>query len=94
MDHAWRVRADARAGLDQPPSAYLRRFHYDCLTHSEAALRFLIDSVGADRVVLGTDWPADMRIEDPVEWLQAMQSISAEEKELILWKNLERLLGI
>ncbi len=78
----------------EPPSAYLRRFYYDCLTHSEAALRLVIDTVGADRVVLGTDWPADMRIDWPVTWVLGLQSLTQEEKELILWKNLERLLGL
>jgi aminocarboxymuconate-semialdehyde decarboxylase len=72
--------------IPRPPSAYLRRFYYDCLTHSEAALRLVIDTVGADRVVLGTDWP--------VFWVLGLQSLTQEEKEMILWKNLERLLGL
>ena len=78
----------------QAPSAYLRRCYYDCLTHSEAALCLVLDTVGADRVVLGTDWPADMRIDWPVTWVLGLQSLTQEEKELILWKNLERLLGL
>jgi len=88
------VRSEARGHITQPPSAYLSRFYYDCLTHSEAALRLVIDTVGADRVVLGTDWPADMRIDWPVAWVLGLQSLTQEEKELILWKNLERLLGL
>jgi aminocarboxymuconate-semialdehyde decarboxylase len=94
MDRAWQVRAEARVHISRPPSAYLRRFHYDCLTHSEPALRLLIDTVGADRVVLGTDWPADMRIDWPVGWVLGLASLTQEEKELILWKNLERLLSL
>jgi aminocarboxymuconate-semialdehyde decarboxylase len=94
MDRGWQVRSEARAHLTQPPSAYVRRFYYDCLTHSEAALRMVIDTAGADRVVLGTDWPADMRIDWPVAWVMGLQSLTQEEKELILWKNLERLLGL
>jgi aminocarboxymuconate-semialdehyde decarboxylase len=94
MDRGWQTRSEARGNLTQPPSAYLRRFYYDCLTHSEAALRLVIDTVGADRVVLGTDWPADMRIDWPVAWVQGLPSLTQEEKDLILWKNLERLLGL
>lgn len=94
MDRGWQVRSEARANISSPPSAYLRRFYYDCLTHSEPALRLLIDSVGADRVVLGTDWPANMRIDWPVSWVLGLSSLTQEEKEAILWKNLERLLGI
>lgn len=78
----------------RPPSAYLNKFYYDCLTHSEAGLRMLIDTVGVDRVIFGTDWPADMAIDWPVSWLLSLRSLTQEEKEKILWKNLERLLGI
>lgn len=94
MDRGWLVRPEARVNISNPPSTYLRRFYYDCITHSEPALRMLIDTVGADRVVFGTDWPADMAIDWPVSWVLGLGSLSKEEKELILWRNLEALLGI
>ena len=93
MDRGWQVRREART-IDQPPSAYLNRFYYDCLTHSEQALRYLIDSVGIDRVVFGTDWPFDMAIDWPVSWVLGLESLTQDEKEAILHKNLEKLLGI
>ena len=83
-----------RTHLRKPPSTYQRRLYYDCLTSSEAALRFLIDQVGADRVVLGSDWPYVTWEPSPVAWVQSLQSLSQEEKDAILWQNLERLLGI
>jgi aminocarboxymuconate-semialdehyde decarboxylase len=94
MDHGWQVRTEARAHIQQPPSAYLRRFYYDCIVYTESALRFLIDTVGADRVVFGTDWPYDMALDWPVSWILAMESLTQPEKEAILWRNLERLLGL
>ena len=94
MDRGWQVRQEARVNIQQPPSAYLSRFYYDCLTHSEPALRYLIDSVGIDRVVFGTDWPFDMAIDWPVSWLLGLESLTQDEKEAILHKNLEKLLGI
>ena len=94
MDRGWQVRPEARVNIQKPPSEYLRSFYYDCLTHSEPALRYLINTVGADRVVLGTDWPADMMLDWPVSWVLRMESLTQEEKELILWKNLEKLLNI
>jgi aminocarboxymuconate-semialdehyde decarboxylase len=94
MDHGWQVRSEAREHIAQPPSAYLRRFYYDCIVYTEPALRFLIDTVGADRVVFGTDWPYDMALDWPVAWIIGMKSLTQEEKEAILSKNLERLLGI
>jgi aminocarboxymuconate-semialdehyde decarboxylase len=94
MDRGWQVRPEARVNIQRPPSAYLKRFYYDCLTHSEPALRMLIDAAGADRVIFGTDWPADMCIDWPVSWVLSLESLTQEEKEAILWKNPEKLLGI
>ena len=94
MDRGWEVRPEAKVNIQRPPSTYLRNFYYDCLTHSEPSLRYLINTVGADRVVLGTDWPADMMLDWPVAWVLRMESLSQEEKDMILWKNLEELLGI
>src|SRR5436190_4041767 len=94
LDRGWQVRSEARTHLHQPPSTYQRRLYYDCLTSSEAALRFLIDQVGVDRVVLGSDWPFVPWEPSPVAWVQSLQSLSQEEKDAILWQNLERLLGL
>ena len=60
----------------------------------EKALRFLIDEVGVDRVVLGSDWPFVPWHPSPVTWVQGLVSLTAEEKERILWRNLEALLGL
>ena len=94
LDRGWQVRSEARVNIQKPPSAYQRMLYYDCLTNSEAALRFLIDQVGADRVVLGSDWPYVPWYPSPVEWVQGLVSLTGEEKEKILWINLEGLLGI
>jgi aminocarboxymuconate-semialdehyde decarboxylase len=94
MDHGWQVRSEAREHIGKPPGEYLRKFYYDCIVYTEPALRFLIDSVGADRVVFGTDWPYDMALDWPVAWIMGMKSLTQDEKEAILSKNLERLLGI
>ena len=94
LDRGWQVRPEARVHLSKPPSSYLRRFYYDCIVYDERALRFLIDSVGVERVVLGTDWPADMCVDWPVSWVLSMESLTPEEKEAILHKNLEKLLGL
>jgi len=94
MDRGWQVRAEARVNIAKPPSTYLRKFYYDCIVYTESALRFLIDTVGADRVVFGTDWPYDMALDWPVSWILSMESLSQEEKDAILWKNLERLLNL
>jgi len=94
LDHGWRVRSEARQHIQKPPSAYLRRLYYDCVTHGEAGLRLLLDHVGADRVVLGSDWPFVGWNPSPVAGLQGLRSLTAEEKNRILWQNLEKLLAL
>ena len=72
MDRRWDVRTESRTNIRRAPSSYLGNSWYECLIHSEDALRMLIDTVGIDRVVFGTDWPFDMAIDDPVSWLRNM----------------------
>ncbi|MFI1486364.1 amidohydrolase family protein [Streptomyces sp. NPDC020747] len=69
-DHAWHRREDAR-GCAEPPSTYLRRMWFDSLVYTARALRHLVEEVGADRIVLGTDHPFDMGVDDPVARLEA-----------------------
>lgn len=76
-DHAWRVREDAR-GCVEPPSTYLRRMWFDSLVYTPRALRQLVEEVGADRVVLGTDYPFDMGVDDPLDRLDASGLIAAD----------------
>jgi aminocarboxymuconate-semialdehyde decarboxylase len=77
-----------------PPSAYLDRFYYDCCTYSGPALRFLIDAVGIDRVMLGTDYPAPMLLRDAVNWVNDLSELTASEKQAILDTNPTRVLGL
>ena len=93
IDRAWHGRPEARS-TSQPPSSYQRRLYYDTVVGSEEALRFLLDRVGADRVVLGSDWPFVPWNPSPVAWVQGLKSLSEDEKEKILWKNLETLLKL
>lgn len=59
LDHGHLVRPEAK-GCAAVPSSYLRRFHFDTLSHRPAATGWLLDQVGEDRVVYGTDMPFDM----------------------------------
>lgn len=70
-DHAWSARPDAGAGCAHPPSSYLRRLYFDSLVHDPHVLRELVRAAGADRVLLGSDFPFDMGTEDPVGALRA-----------------------
>jgi aminocarboxymuconate-semialdehyde decarboxylase len=80
--------------MKQPASAYLRRFHYDLILHSPKLTRTLIDQVGADRVVSGTDFPQAMSIRKPIDYVEAIPGITRRECEMILCENPARLLKL
>lgn len=66
FDHGWSVRDEPKRFLDKRPSELLGRFYFDTITHHDGALSWLVDLVGADHVLLGTDLPFDMADVDPV----------------------------
>ena len=92
VNHGWRVRPECKR-LPKPPLSYLRRFTYDTISHSPEALRYLIDHVGADRVMVGSDYCFVMGYERPVEAVTALK-LSRAEKEKILGGNAMRLLKL
>ncbi|MET9377356.1 amidohydrolase family protein [Streptomyces sp. NPDC002992] len=77
-DHAWRARSDASAGCARLPSSYLERLYFDSLVHDPRVLRALVEAAGADRVLLGSDFPFDMGAEDPVGALRAARLPEAD----------------
>jgi aminocarboxymuconate-semialdehyde decarboxylase len=91
-DHAHRMRDDARS-CAAPPSAYLRRLWFDSIVYDPTGLRHLIERVGADRVVLGSDFPFDMGLDDPVGLLDAVDGLVAEERAAVAGANAEALLS-
>ena len=93
LDRGWEGRRDAQR-IPNPPSSYQRRLYYDTVVGSEKALRYLLDEVGADRVVLGSDWPFVPWHPSPVAWVQGLSTLTPDEKERILWRNLETLLKL
>jgi aminocarboxymuconate-semialdehyde decarboxylase len=71
LRHGQAVRPENKEVAKKPLSAYLRRFTYDIISHDPGALRYLISTVGADRVALGTDFCFDMGYDRPVAVIQA-----------------------
>ena len=84
------------AGRSQyKPSEYLKRLWYDTVNGSPAALRCSRDAFGADRLLLGTDFPhlAGARFEQCVSYIQ-QSNLPEEEKSAILDNNAQLLLGL
>jgi len=69
-DHAWRARPDAHT-TREPPSTLLRRTFVDSLVYDAGQLRHLVEVMGGGQVTLGSDYPFDMGVEDPVDRLEA-----------------------
>lgn len=79
--------------ISRLPSDYLSQLYVDTVVHDAAVLRFLIDSLGADHVLVGTDYPFEMGEEDPVGLVESVPGIEPDQKEAILAGNVERILG-
>jgi aminocarboxymuconate-semialdehyde decarboxylase len=93
-EHGWQVRPEARANIDRPPSDYLRLLCFDSLVHSVPALNFLVETVGARRVMMGTDYPFDMGDRDPVKTIASLPHLSDDQKEMIFGANAAALFKI
>jgi aminocarboxymuconate-semialdehyde decarboxylase len=94
MDHAWHQRPEGRHHIPHPPSTYLRRIFVDCLVYDEAHLAFLVQQLGADRVVVGTDYPYDMGFYDPVGLVEKTPSLSDGDRRKILGGTAASLLNL
>ncbi|HYH41945.1 MAG TPA: amidohydrolase family protein [Burkholderiales bacterium] len=92
-DHGTTVRSEL-THMKKPPSSYIRRFHYDTITHHDWILTNLIEQVGADRVVMGSDCPADMSYTRPVDVVERLKDVSANDRGAILGANAARLLRL
>ena len=92
VDHAWRVREDTSSVIDVLPSSLLSTVWFDTITHAPGSLRYLIDAMGDDRVVVGTDYPADMADAHIAETLEGI-GLSDDSKRRVGHENAERLFG-
>jgi len=92
-DHGFHNRPDAHS-MAEAPSAYLKRIWFDSLVYSPAALRRLIDQVGAGQVVVGTDYPFDMGHYDIHALVGKTPDLTLAEREAILGGTATRLLEL
>ncbi|MFN8774129.1 MAG: amidohydrolase family protein [bacterium] len=92
-DHGHKVRKEL-AHLPRPPSSYLRRFYYDTIAHDDQTLVNLIRQVGADRVLMGSDCPADMSYTRPVDVVERLSQIDPADRAAILGLSARRLLKL
>lgn len=94
MDHAWQARPDVRTVIKKKPSSYLEKFYFDTITFDPRMLKNLIDRYGADHVLLGTDYPYDMGMEDPLGLITSVKGLPATQRRMIEGLNAMKLLKI
>ena len=93
FNHGWEVRPEPKRRLSVSPEASARRFLFDTLTHSEPALRYLVQEFGVDRVLFGTDYPFDMGRFDGARQVLAMD-LPERARDLIVGARAAELLGV
>jgi aminocarboxymuconate-semialdehyde decarboxylase len=95
LRHGQGVRPETKGRAKKPFSAYLRRFSYDIISHDAGALRYLVATVGADRVMLGTDFCFDMGYERPLSIIQAKATaLSRKDQDRVVRGNAARMLRL
>jgi len=94
LTHGQKVRPETKGVAKRPFDAYLRRFTYDTISHAPASLHYLVGLVGADRVMIGSDFCFDMGPARPREIVVRGLKLSARDRARILSENARRLLGL
>ncbi len=93
LDYAIGV-SPALKHMKQPAHRYLKRFYYDIITLDPTVMKMVIDLVGVDRVVMGTDFPQLMAVKQPVDFVDSVPGLTRREREMILADNPAKLLKI
>ncbi len=94
-DHTWEVRPETRTHIPHhPPSYYFKRLYYDTMVFQPHYLKHLIEIVGVDRVMMGTDYPFDMGESDPIGLINRLKGLSEAERAAVKGLNAARLFDL
>jgi aminocarboxymuconate-semialdehyde decarboxylase len=94
IDHAASARPDTCEHLRAMPTTYLKRLYFDALVYTHHQLQYLVDLYGADHILVGTDYPADMGEVDPIGFIERCPGLDDTERRAILGRNAARLLNL
>lgn len=93
MDNAWRRRPDLIAKSEMPPSQYVGRFSVDSIVFEEPSLRLLVDTLGHENVMLGTDFPYPLGEAPAGSLIRSASFLTQDQREAMLGGNALRFLG-
>ncbi|MDH3308126.1 MAG: amidohydrolase [Acidimicrobiia bacterium] len=94
FDHPYHLRDDCRQIISKPPSEYVKRLYFDTVVFTDHQLRYLVETWGANHIVMGTDYPYDMAEPDPVGFVDSTSGLSEDQKSTIMGGNAARLLKL
>jgi aminocarboxymuconate-semialdehyde decarboxylase len=92
LDRGYRVRPETKT-IPKPPSAYLEQLYFDIITHDDAMLAYLVGRVGFGRVVVGTDRPFDMGVDDPRGVVERIPGLTRAQRDAIVGGNARSFLS-
>jgi aminocarboxymuconate-semialdehyde decarboxylase len=92
IDRNYVEKANTRVHMTKPPIEYLRMLYFDSCVYERAVLQHLVDKVGADRVLLGSDYPVGEN--KPVEFVTETDTLSTAQKQMIVRSNAAGWLGL
>jgi aminocarboxymuconate-semialdehyde decarboxylase len=93
LDMGYRLVPECKQAIPRPPSAYVSRFHFDMIAHNRAMLAHLVEAYGADRFVIGSDYPLPAGLAHPVDEVKAL-GLGNDDQDKILASNAKTLLGL
>jgi len=92
LDMGYRLVPECREAIPRPPSTYVSQFHFDIIAHNLEMLGHLVKTYGADRFVVGTDYPLPAGLAHPVAEVKAL-GLDPRDEEKILSGNARQLLS-
>ena len=92
-DKAFESRPETCTHIRQKPSAYMPKFFYDSVIFDQDMLRRLVHKVGADRIMMGSDYPRGEIETEPVGFVSTA-GLSDQDRDKILGRNALALFGI
>jgi len=92
IDRNYVEKANTRVNMSKPPIDYLRMLYFDSCVYERPVLQNLVDKVGADRVLLGSDYPVGET--KPVEFITETATLSEPQKQQIVRSNAMAWLGL
>src|SRR5262249_54380665 len=93
LDQTWQVFDDVKGVTPKKPSETAKLLTYDTLTYDPMNLRLLVDRLGTDRLVMGTDYPFPLRETPPGAVIDALRGISPADRADMLGRNALCFLG-